>query len=516
MFVLFPALYSCLDSPDMPEGIANMREEPTVETKTDMVFSNEKFTLTIKGKILAYGKKSDYFQQGFCWGLDSTRLVDSVYFMKAETDSFAYELPNLDGNRTYYWRAIAKNPYGVGVGKAGEYRTPSENPVVVSGEIAAFPDDGALLFSGEVLSLGKINTAFVKGFYWGLDQENLTDSILVEDANLALGEFTAILLNATGNTNYYWRAFAKNDYGMSLGAIRIYTTPPIFEAEGVFTGRQRSNFTIFSLKNTIYITCGDNNSMLFTDIWRYGENRWWNDIDNIPGNARRYSVAFMINDSLAYIGTGQGLRGSQRVSYGDFFVFNGNTRTWENTTVNTPPEMPRHEAIAFSLNNKGYVVGGSGENILLRDAWEYSIQNGEGVWKQLNDFPTPLSGGVCLFNENRVFAGFGNNRETENTLWKYDAENDQWNEFAPSPTYEDGRHAKIRAGLMIRNRIYLLDVLNIIWELDPDTKQYKQKSTLPTTFPLQNEQYMFAIDEVMYMGLGSSELFYRYYPFWDN
>jgi hypothetical protein len=501
----------------MTEGIANMKEEPTVETNTAVVFSNEKFTLTVKGKILAYGKNSDYFRQGFYWGTDSNHWTDPVYVMKTETDSFSYELQNLDGNLTYYWRAVAENQYGVGWGKIGEYKTPSEEPSVVSGEISAFPDDGALLFKGEVLSLGKINEKFEKGFYWGTDINNLTDSVLLENDHLAPGAFSYILPNARGNTIYYWRAFARNDYGRSLGTIRTYTTPVIFEAEGRFTGRLRTNFAVFTLKDVLYITCGDNNSMLFSDVCRYDKTQWWYNIDDMPGDKRRFPVAFTIDDSLAYVGTGQGLIGGSRVSYGDFYVFNGNTRTWENTPVATPPEMPRHEAVAFNLNNKGYVVGGiNTEAEILSDVWEYSIQNGGGIWRKMNNFPKLFYGGISFYNEERIFAGFGSNNDTENMLWEYDTDNDQWNEFAPSPTYPQGGHAEILSGLILRDKIYLLDVINNIWELNLSTKQYRQKSKLPSDFPPLNEQYMLSLGDIIYIGLGGTEWFYRYYPLWDN
>jgi N-acetylneuraminic acid mutarotase len=500
-------------------GIANMEEKPTVASVKEMVFGNEKFTLLIKGEILSYGKNSDFFRQGFCWGTDSTNLADSFLMEnpKAEMDTFSYELQNLNGNLTYYWRAIAKNKYGTALGAIQEYKTPSEEPSVISGENAAFPADGALIFTGEVTALGKITDIFEKGFCWGIDAENLTDTVFIESDSFGLGVFSYTWQNACGNTTYYWRAFAKNNnYSNSDGEVRTYRTPVIFETKGRFTGKQRSNFAVFTLKNSFYMTCGDNNSFLYSDIYRYDGNEWWSDLNNMPGNDRRYPVAFTINDSLAYVGTGQGINNSRRVSYGDFYIFNGTARTWTETPIATPVEMPRHEAVAFGLNNKGYVVGGHTEDEVFRDVWEYSLNSGTGLWKKINNFPTVFYGGICIYDKERVFAGFGNNIETENTLWEYDAVKDQWKEFAETPVYPHGGRAKIRVGVIIRDRIYMLDVINIIWELDLTTGEYKQKSALPNEFPPQNEQYMFSIGDAIYIGLGGTELFYRYYPFWDN
>ncbi|MDR0613417.1 MAG: hypothetical protein LBG45_08085 [Dysgonamonadaceae bacterium] len=518
-FILFllPALHSCLDTPDMTAGIVNMKEEPTVTSVKETVFSNEKFTLLIKGEILSYGRNSDFFRQGFCWGTDSTYLADSVFFVKsanAETDIFSYELQDLNGDLTYYWRAAAKNRYGIALGAIQKYETPSIEPSVVSGENAGFPVDGALIFTGEVMVLGKITAVFEKGFCWGFDAENLTDTVFPENNSLEPGVFSYLLQNARGDTTYYWRAFAKNDYGISIGETRAYATPAVFEVKSEFPGKLRSNFTVFTLKNVLYMTCGYNNSDIYSDVWRYDGNQWWNDIYDIPGNQRRSPVAFTINDSLVYAGTGQGISGSSRVSYGDFYILDGTSGRW--TEIETPAEMPRYEAVAFSLNNKGYVVGGHTEDSIFQDMWEYSPDNGAGSWKKCNDFPNPFYGGICIYNKERVFAGFGNNSETENTLWEYDAASDLWNEFAGTPVYLNSKSAKIRAGQILHDKIYLLDVTNIIWELNLTTGKYTQKSTLPQVFPSQNEQYMFSTGDAIYFGLGGIRSFYRYYPLWDN
>ena len=89
----------------MTVGIVNMREEPTVASVKETVFSNEKFTLLIKGEILSYGRNSDFFRQGFYWGTDSIHLSDSVFFVKnakTEIDTFSYELQDLCGHYHYF------------------------------------------------------------------------------------------------------------------------------------------------------------------------------------------------------------------------------------------------------------------------------------------------------------------------------------------------------------------------------------------------------------------------------
>jgi len=384
-------------------------------------------------------------------------------------------------------------------------------PTAASG-VTSSSSDGALTLTGTVVSVGKIEKLFEKGFYWGYDRKNLTDSVLVEDNNSQPGTFFGTLSNIRGDTTIYWQAFARNDYGISLGDTISYTTPPIFtnNVGNTFSGKLRSYYTSFSLKNDFYFTCGNRNNLFFNDIYRFDGTRWWYDIDTISG-ARGYPVAFTINDSLAYVGTGYGPGG---IVFGDFYVFNGNTHSWNGTPIQTPAEMPRYNAVAFGLNNKGYVVGGNTGNGISKDVWEYSIANGIDTWRKMNDFPYPFFGGLSFSNNERVFVGFGNDN-TVDSLWEYNIATDSWKVFASSPTNSQGEQAVILSGVITNDKIYLLDVTNIIWELDLTTGKYKQKSKLPDDLPVR--QHMFSVGGAIYVGLDETTgLFYRYYPLWDN
>ena len=392
-----------------------------------------------------------------------------------------------------------------------------DKPYVVSGASASSPSGGVLSFPGEVLSVGKADKIFEKGFYWGFDPGNLTDSVMVESSDIQPGTFSGTLSNVRGDTTIYWRAFARNDFGIDTGAIRSFSTPHIFIPGDNFRAPIRMYFTSFTLGNNLYVTCGSDKT-LFSDIKRYdtNTNQWWYDLPDFPGDPRRYPVAFTIDDSLAYVGTGQGP--GPQITYGDFYVFNGNTQKWDTEAIQTPAEMPRYGAVAFSLKNKGYVVGGNTGYVSLNDVWEYSITNNIGSWEKKNNFPEPFSEGISFCNNGRAFAGFGGNG-TDSTLWEYNSVNDSWNKiiFANSPTYPQGGQAKFFSGVMVGSKIYLLDGAKIIWELDLATKAFRQKSALPPKFlPPLNDQYMFSLGNVIYIGLGGTDLFYRYNPLWDN
>ena len=389
-------------------------------------------------------------------------------------------------------------------------------PTVASGANSPFPSDGSLLFTGEVISVGKVDKVFKRGFCWGFDAGKLTDTIFIESTNLEPDTFSYVLQNVRGDTTVYWQAFARNDHDISLGEIKSYTTPPIFtyNVGYAFTGLPRSYFTSFTLNNNLYITCGYYN-IFFNDIYRFDKTNWWYNVPTFPGAARSNLVAFTI-DSLAYVGTG---RATAPTIFGDFYVFNGNGNppNWNGTPIQTPAEMPRYDAVAFSLNQKGYVVGGNTGNEVSKDVWEYSITNGIDSWRKMNDFPASFSGSLSFSNNERAFVGLGAGN-LRDTLWEYNAAADSWKVFASSPTNSLGEQTIIYSGAITSDKIYLLDVANIIWELDLATGKYKQKSMLPENFPSPPppSQYMFSLGDAIYIGLGGTELFYRYYPLWDN
>jgi len=395
---------------------------------------------------------------------------------------------------------------------AGGIPNMRKEPTVTSGENTS-SSDGILELTGTVTSVGKIGTFFKKGFRWGYSATNFTDSVFLENTDPETGDFFYQLSNVRGDTTVYWQAFARNDFGSSFGNIISYMTPPIFtyNAGYSFTGAQRSDFTFFTLNNNLYFTCGYRN-VFFSDINRFDKTNWWYTVPAFPGAARANLVAFTI-DSLAYVGTGRAILPN---IFGDFYVFNGNAHEWNGVPIQTPTEMSRYDAVAFSLNNKGYVLGGNSGNGVLSDVWEYSVTNGIDAWRKMNDFPYSFSGGLSFSNNERVFVGFGSNN-TRDSLWEYNAAADSWKVFASSPTNSQGEQARIYSGVITHDKIYLLDVTNIIWELDLATGMYKQKSMLPEKFPSPPpSQYMFYLGDAIYIGLGVTELFYRYYPLWDN
>lgn len=392
-------------------------------------------------------------------------------------------------------------------------------PLVTSGTASSYKD-GTLTFEGRIDRYGKSNKITKKGFYWTLSSDTMDIKNNIVTASGDTEFFNCELKNVPGDTILIWRAFATNRDGTDYGEIKQYHTPAIIEEKLGFPSWGRKNFGTFSINNNIYMACGE--LPVTSEVWEYNirDNKWRQNLDlNFIGGVRRCPVAFVIGDT-AYVGTGERFPGAE---HSDFYKLDGKSKTWSmmplaGMEVGAPKMSDRYLAVGFSLNKKGYVVGGYSINHALKDVWQYSTENG-GFWTKMHDFPVDFFNGICAYNEERVFVGFGNNAQSGKTLWEYDAKTDTWNEFAELP---DAIEKKIYSGVLVQDRIYIVDGDNDIWELNLSDKIWKKKRTLPDVFLKEDgsggDQNLIIVpnSNSIYVGLGLTEYFYEYRPLWDN
>ena len=388
-----------------------------------------------------------------------------------------------------------------------------EKPTVRTVKTNPFPnDDGNLFFQGEVTSTGKAKTT-ERGFFWSTVSKDsvINGKKIASHTNSDI--FTCELKGASGGKTYYWRAYAENSYGYDYGEVDSCKTPAIWVEKSYFSSIQGKG-VIFILNKTIYMTCGEYNGGRepTNEIWEYSieHNHWNRDIDRrFPGNYRINPVVFTIGD-LAFVGTGRYV-GIEK----DFYQYNGVSNLW--TEIAVPDDLEaRYEAVAFSLNGKGYLVGGfsAGRNA-LDDVWQYDPENGS--WERKNNFPVNFYGGISISDNNRAFAGLSYvASEYARILWEYNEETDSWDEFAILPD-ELAIYDTAISGVIVQNFIYIVDGNNIIWALNMNDKTWKEKTNLPSIFPKKFQTLITTGNSnSVYVGLGFSNYLYEYHPLWDN
>ncbi|MCL1933874.1 MAG: hypothetical protein FWF53_08725 [Candidatus Azobacteroides sp.] len=394
-----------------------------------------------------------------------------------------------------------------------------EKPTVSTIPVSPFSSGGNLFFQGDITSQGKAEIT-EKGFYWSTDSNDpgINDNTITITNGDSV--FAYELTSASGEKTYYWRAFAKNSYGYDYGEVRSCQTPEIWIQKESFPADSRGNGAVFILNGRIYMTCGikDQAGQQVEDTWEYNiTTNLWSQSDSLvfPGSNRRYPVVFTIGN-LAFVGTGQTFTPTLCK---DFYQFNVGTRKW--TEIATPDDLEaRYEAVAFSLNGKGYLIGGLSANSGLNDVWQYNP--GNGSWEKKNPFPVNFYGGISIFDSNRCFAGFGKTDESARQLWEYDEETDHWNEVTTLPDEVVNRISSGVSGVIVRNSIYLVDGDNVIWAFNLSDKTWTKKNTLPSDFLNENNeggfQNLFTVgnSDSVYVGLGFRKLLYVYRPLWDN
>lgn len=157
----------------------------------------------------------------------------------------------------------------------------------------------------------------------------------------------------------------------------------------------------------------------------------WTQMDDFPGLARCYSVAFSIDSvGKGYVGTGMHYldETSSNVEFlEDFWEFDPSAaKQW--TQLKNVPGKPRCSAVGFSLRNKGYIgLGGGlnspGGNVVLDDFWVY-----DPIAKTWTPIDVPFPGGardaaVAFTMEGKAYIGtgdvVGSPRDTHD-LYEYD------------------------------------------------------------------------------------------------
>lgn len=188
-------------------------------------------------------------------------------------------------------------------------------------------------------------------------------------------------------------------------------------------GDARSEAVAFSIGNIGYIGTGYNGEDRLKDFWSYNtETSKWIEVASLPRTAaaRTSAVAFSAAGK-GYVGTGW--NGDNRLA--DFWVYNPESNTWDtlNASAGVTPSA-RYGAVAFSINNIGYVGTGYDGSTLL-DFYAYNPAN--NTWSTIANHPTKVREAVAFVLGNKGYVVTGEkNSEHINDFNMYDPDTDSW------------------------------------------------------------------------------------------
>ena len=197
-----------------------------------------------------------------------------------------------------------------------------------------------------------------------------------------------------------------------------------------FAGTRRYNAVAFAINGRGYLGTGFDGDNFNNDLWQYNPGSdSWTEIRSLPGPKREEAVAFIVND-LVYIGGGR----NNGLYESDLWEFNPGDNTWTDRSLDDEDDyydefllaVNRHDAIAFGLNGRGYIVGGSNGTI-QSSVWEFNP--GNDVWEDKTDFEgSSRIVAVHYVLQGRVFITTGQNgtRRFDDTY-----------EFRPDQVYDE-------------------------------------------------------------------------------
>lgn len=154
---------------------------------------------------------------------NSTNLGDN-----SSPCSFESRITNLKANTEYYVRAYAVNSVGLAYSEKALSFTTAELPTiptVTTGDITEISSRSAVL-PGCIVSLGNVTALSDYGHVWA----KIAEPTLQNGAFTSLGErtevgdYTSSVENLEPYTEYYVRAYAKNEKGTAYGEVKTFKT----------------------------------------------------------------------------------------------------------------------------------------------------------------------------------------------------------------------------------------------------------------------------------------------------
>ncbi|WP_321298239.1 hypothetical protein [Marinifilum fragile] len=144
-----------------------------------------------------------------------------------------------------------------------------------------------------------------------------------------------------------------------------------------FPGEKTRNSTVSVINNKAYIISGESN-LTTKYVWEYNpakvssmSNGWTRkkDLNNDNGceNAQRTQAVSFVIDAKAYIATGRKSGLSREV-----WEYDPTLDSWKQKTSLENEIASREDAVAFSLNNRGFISTGTDTNSFFDDTWEFN------------------------------------------------------------------------------------------------------------------------------------------------
>jgi uncharacterized protein (TIGR02145 family) len=198
---------------------------PAVPSLTTREILNITNTTATGGGSITNDGGSTVSVKGICWSTSPNPTTSNSKTTDGTgTATFASFMTGLSASVTYYVRAYATNSTGTGYGNQQTFTASSTSntlPVVTSTSVTGLTTVQAT-FNAEVNSQGG-GTVTERGAVWNTSGNPTVNSNRVPSGS-GTGVYTASITGLSGGSNYYVRAYAINNFGISYGVEIPFTT----------------------------------------------------------------------------------------------------------------------------------------------------------------------------------------------------------------------------------------------------------------------------------------------------
>ncbi len=202
---------------------ATMILPPTVQTATVSEITSH--SAVCGGNVVDDGG-STVTTRGVCWSTQPNPVFSESHTADGSgTGNFVSTLSGLTYGTTYYVRAYAVNSMGVAYGETQSFMTVNVTPPVVTTATVSNITHNSATCGGTVVDMGATITA--RGVCWGtMPNPTIGEGNFTNDGQGA-GSFVSNIVNLTGSTLYYVRAYATTEDGTFYGEATSFTTAAV-------------------------------------------------------------------------------------------------------------------------------------------------------------------------------------------------------------------------------------------------------------------------------------------------
>jgi len=209
---------------------------------TTTELSNITTTTALSGGNITNDGGAPVTARGVCWSTNQNpTITDSKTSDGTGTGIFTSSITNLVAGTNYYFRAYATNSIGTSYGNQVSTKTLAKLATLSASSVTYFSAISASLVS-EITNDGGASI-ISKGVCWSTNPNPTISDNKTTDGT-GIGSFTGNISGLKPNTNYFIRAYATNNAGISYSNELTFTTLPLKNYLQTSYELQKSNVTI--------------------------------------------------------------------------------------------------------------------------------------------------------------------------------------------------------------------------------------------------------------------------------